>query len=178
MLEGSKTDNLAISQFLLNKNWKILLTKVVTLKKFMLKIFFQGCGRHLDPTGISLVLPGFWGPESEIKISGSGSTGRASKKIFHSQLVKNWVLFNRNIFLYDASFYDFVLCSKARKQTIWPLLFNDWGVRDGQGGWQCCEPIDLAITGSDVIPISTMASYLHQRWRQSDWYTSLLKSRS
>ena len=28
---------------------------------------------------------------------------------------------------------------------------------------QSCEPIDWAITGSDVIPISTMASYLHQR---------------
>ena len=94
-----RTDNFAISQFLLYKNWKILLTKVVTLKKFILKIFFQGCGRHLDPTGISLVLPGFWGPESEIKISGSGSTSRAPKKNFHLQLVKNWVIFTKNIFL-------------------------------------------------------------------------------
>ena len=139
----------------------------------------RGCGRHLDPTGISLVLSSFWGPEPEIKIPGSGSTGRAPKIFFHLQLAKNWVIFIRNIFLYDASFYDFVLCSKARKQTIWPLLFNDWGVRDGQGGWQCCEPIDLAITGSDVIPIPTMTSYLYQQWRHSDcpidWYTSLLE---
>ena len=28
---------------------------------------------------------------------------------------------------------------------------------------QCCEPIDWAITGSDVIPIPTMTSYLYQQ---------------
>ena len=37
-----RTDNFAISQFLLYKNGKILLTKVVTLKFFFTKNFFSG----------------------------------------------------------------------------------------------------------------------------------------
>ena len=64
-----------------------------------MKFFFRGCGRHLDPPGISLVFPGFWGPEPEIKIPGSGSTGRASKIFFHLQLVKNWVIFTNSLFM-------------------------------------------------------------------------------
>ena len=59
------------------------------------KFFFGAVGGIC----ISLVLPGFWGPEPEIKIPGSGSTGRAPKIFFHLQLVKNWVIFTKNIFL-------------------------------------------------------------------------------
>ena len=44
MLEGSKTDNLAISQFLLYKIWKKFTNKSFYTKKiFILKIFFRGC---------------------------------------------------------------------------------------------------------------------------------------
>ena len=60
-----------------------------------------------------------------------------------------------------------------RVNRIWPTYAITLGSRQHisvgrrkencQGDQQSCEPIDWAITGSDVIPISTMTSYLHQR---------------
>ena len=58
------------------------------------------------------------------------------------------------------------------RSCLWP---NKWS--QGTNG-QSCEPIDWAITGSDVTPIPTVTSYLYQQWRHSDcpidWYTSLI----
>ena len=78
---------------------------------------WQGPQRDAEQGGA----PGIRDRHPHTRLRGQGVSGLTTRHFF-TFFKPFFKIPGRRTIVLDASFYDFVLCLKARKQTIWPFL--------------------------------------------------------